>query len=239
MIELLSIITSLEHLPPRDEQDPERLAERAAREGSRQAAARRSRAPQRGRRGLHRPRTCGSSTAIPACRELRPARRAARRAGVPPRLLARRLGGDQLPALLRHQRARRRPHGGSGGVRRGAPLRVPAAAGAAPSPGCASITSTGCTIRGDYLRRLQARARELGVGRRRSAAVPRRREDPRARRAAARRLAGRRHDRLRVRRRGERPLRAAGERAGVRRHLHAVHGRPRRRSTSSPTRRRS
>ena len=53
-----------------------------------------------------------ASTARPTIRELRPPRRAARRAGLPGRLLARGRRGDQLPALLRHQRAGRHPHGG-------------------------------------------------------------------------------------------------------------------------------
>ena len=79
--------------------------------------------------------------------QLRPARRAARRAGVPPRPLARGVGGDQLPPLLRHQRAGRRPDGGPGRLRGGASPRVPAAARAGASRACGSITSTGSTIR--------------------------------------------------------------------------------------------
>ena len=47
---------------------------------------------------------------------------------VPARALARRVGGDQLPALLRRQRARGAAHGRSGGLRRGAPVRVRAGA---------------------------------------------------------------------------------------------------------------
>src|SRR3990170_2888675 len=58
--------------------------------------------------------------------ELRPARRAARRAGLPPRLLAGRGRRDQLPALLRRQRPRRDPDGGARGLRRGPPADLPA-----------------------------------------------------------------------------------------------------------------
>ena len=48
----------------------------------------------------------------------------AERAVVPAGALARRLRGDQLPALLRRQPARGAAHGRSGGLRRGASLRV-------------------------------------------------------------------------------------------------------------------
>ena len=60
--------------------------------------------------------------------QLRSARPAAERAVLPARALARGVGGDQLPALLRRERARRAAHGRSGGVRRGPPLRVRAGA---------------------------------------------------------------------------------------------------------------
>ena len=66
-------------------------------------------------------RTCASFNGIarrPA--QLRPARRAARGAGLPARLLAGRRRGDQLPPLLRHQRAGRHPHGGPAGLADGA-----------------------------------------------------------------------------------------------------------------------
>ena len=68
LIELLSIITSLERLPPRDEQDPERLAER---QREKEVAKRRLGElvrPQRGRRRRSSRRTCGCSTGSPACR---------------------------------------------------------------------------------------------------------------------------------------------------------------------------
>ncbi len=54
----------------------------------------------------------------------RRAARAARAAGVSARLLARGGRRDQLPALLRHQRAGRAAHGGAGGVRGHAGLRA-------------------------------------------------------------------------------------------------------------------
>ena len=47
--------------------------------------------------------------------------------GLSPRPLARRRRGDQLPPLLRHQLARRHPHGGRARLRRHAPARLPAA----------------------------------------------------------------------------------------------------------------
>ena len=51
----------------------------------------------------------GRAATWPSARD--DAARAARGAGLPPRVLARRRGRDQLPALLRHQRPRRAAHG--------------------------------------------------------------------------------------------------------------------------------
>ncbi len=67
-------------------------------------------------------------------------------AGLPARLLARGGRGDQLPALLRHQRAGGHPHGGPGGVR---PRRTPSSSTCSPrtaSTASASTTSTASTI---------------------------------------------------------------------------------------------
>ena len=69
----------------------------------------------------------------------------------PARALARRVGRDQLPPVLRRQPARGAADGRSGGLRRGAPLRARSWSGAAPPPACASITSTACSRPADYL----------------------------------------------------------------------------------------
>ena len=61
----------------------------------------------------------------------RATRRAPRLAGVRARLLAPRGARDQLPPLLRHQRARRAAHGGSRRVRRDAPPHHPVGEGRA------------------------------------------------------------------------------------------------------------
>ena len=89
---------------------------------------------------------------------------------------------------------------------------------------------------GDYLRRLQARARDLAPADDLPLVVE---KILAARRAAARRLAGRRHDRLRVRERGERPAGGRADGPGVRRDLRAVHRRAAVATPTSPTARRS
>ena len=93
-------------------------------------------------------RTCASTTARPASRaasicldELLGA------SGLSARALARRRRGDQLPPLLRHQLARRHPHGGRARLRRHAPAASSASSPRARSPACASTTPTGCTRR--------------------------------------------------------------------------------------------
>ena len=69
------------------------------------------------------------------------------RAVVPARALARGVRGDQLPALLRRQRAGGAAHGGPGRLRRGRTASCSSWCAAAPRPGCASITSTASTRR--------------------------------------------------------------------------------------------
>ena len=105
-------------------------------------------AAQPRRRRARRRQRARASTASPASRAASIALdRAAQRAVVPARALARRVGRDQLPALLRRQPARRAADGRSGGVRRGAPLRVRAGAARRRHRACASITSTACSRR--------------------------------------------------------------------------------------------
>ena len=112
----------------------------AARRGRRRTQGRRARARKRGgqappgravrgepaHRARSSTRTCASSTARPAIRaasicstELLDT------PGLSARALARRRRGDQLPPLLRHQLARRHPHGGRARLRRHAPARLP------------------------------------------------------------------------------------------------------------------
>ena len=100
------------------------LDERDARQGSAQGAARRARAREHARSRAAIERAVAALNGRPAIRELRRAARAARGAGLPPRLLARRAGRDQLPALLRHQRPRGAAHGERRGVRGDAPPRA-------------------------------------------------------------------------------------------------------------------
>ena len=77
-----------------------------AAQGNREGAPRVPGALRARRRPRHRPRAGHAQRAPRRPRELRRAARAARGAAVPPGLLARGLRRDQLPALLRHQRAR-------------------------------------------------------------------------------------------------------------------------------------
>ncbi len=113
VFELESIVNALEHLPPRTETDPTRAARAPAREGGRPPAPLDARqGEQRGTR--RRPRRARAPQRHEgATRELRPSGGADRAAGLPPELLARRLRRDQLPTLLRRQRAGRRPRRGA------------------------------------------------------------------------------------------------------------------------------
>ena len=94
------------------ETGPERVRRAAPREGGHQAAARRA------RRGIATGRASASTRHV-AClqrharraAQLRPARRLLDEQAYRLALLARRRRGDQLPALLRHQRAGGDPHG--------------------------------------------------------------------------------------------------------------------------------
>ena len=119
-------------------------------------------------------------------RQLRPAARAARAPGLPARLLADRGRRDQLPPVLRHQRAGRAADGRAGGVRGDAPAAPPADRvgpdhrAAHRSPGRARsirrTTSRACS-------RWRRRPIRAGV---RVAVLHRRREDPLGGRVAAR-----------------------------------------------------
>ena len=101
-----------------------------------------------------------ASTAIPEPAQLRSPRRAPVLAAVSAGVLARGRRGNQLPPLLRHQRAGRAADGGSAGIRTHARvcLRAPARRihrRLSHRPRRRALRS------GDYLERLQARAREV------------------------------------------------------------------------------
>jgi hypothetical protein len=181
-VELESIVTALEHLPPRYRTDEASVAERkrenvvsrrrvaALHEGSRRVPRGARRRDRRVQRPCRRPA------------QLRRARRAARRPAVPALVLARGRGGDQLPPLLRHQR----PRGRSRGAARCSRRRTASSSSSsrrARSPVCGSTTRTASTIR----TRLPPRAAggvhpEAG----RHSRLHSRREDPHGRRAASR-----------------------------------------------------
>jgi len=118
--------------------------------------------------------------------QLRSPRGAPRSPGLPPRLLARRRRGDQLPPLLRHQRPRRHPHGGRARLRGLARPRLPPRRrGAGHRP---AHRSPRRALHAVALLRAAARALPRGAHRRR--------EDPRGGRAHARPLGRRRYHRL-------------------------------------------
>ena len=112
------------------------------------------------------------------------------RSALSSRRLASRLDGDQLPPLLRRERSRGAARRGSGRVRRDARAHAAPRATTASSTGCASTTSTVCSIR-----------RPISIG-----CAPRRRLGTPifvekilvARRTALAALAGAGHDGLRV-----------------------------------------
>ena len=139
---------------------------------------------------------------------LRAAARALGGPGLPPRLLAGRQLGDQLPPLLRHQPAGRSAHGAGRGVRghpspAAAPDRRGQGAGRAPRPHRRHVRPAGLLSAAAVARRRRAR-REPGrrTPRDRCAQrppdLPAGREDPRPSREPARGSAGRRHHGLRV-----------------------------------------
>ena len=125
--ELQSIMTQLENMPLRTETDPARIAERAREKEVAKARLEKLSTDQPSRRRRHRPRARTHPGHAGRRAFLRHARHAHQRAGLPPELLARRGGGDQLPPLLRHQHAGRHPHGIAGGFRGHAPTPLEAA----------------------------------------------------------------------------------------------------------------
>ena len=165
LIELLSIITSLERLPAAQRTGSGAAGRTAAGEGGRQAAARRARAPQRGRRCLHHRERAAVQRAIRACRRASTCstRCSATRPTAWPTGASRRkrstTGASSTSTSSRRVRMED-PDVFEEAHR----LVFRLLQERRDLPGCASITSTASTIRGDYLRRLQARARELGVG---------------------------------------------------------------------------
>ena len=110
---------------------------------------------------------------------LRPAARPARAAGLPALRLAVGVARDQLPPLLRHQRAGGAPHGGPRGLRRDARARRGADPQRRRCTACASITRTACSTP----RATSSGCRDWSPedGGRRSTCSPRR-SSPRARR---------------------------------------------------------
>ena len=147
--------------PARDAQTPELRAERDREKEvvKRRLAALTTASPARARaHSSARSRALNGDGRQAA--QLRPPRRAAERAVVSARALARRLRGDQLPPVLRHQRARGAADGRS---RRSSNGRT-----RSPSSCCATAHRRlridhvdGLYDPGDYLHRLQARAREV------------------------------------------------------------------------------
>ena len=126
-----------------------RAARRAAARGRRRSRPRSRRWPRdadgRARRSRPRPARLNGTPGKPqSFRDLAPP---ARGAGLPARLLAGRELGDQLPPLLRHQRARRPAHGAAGGVRGDPPAAVAPDRRAARCRACGSTTSTASTTR--------------------------------------------------------------------------------------------
>ena len=171
-----------------DRQPQPAVAQRARPRGDRDAGAREGnrQAPAGGARRRRARTSRRSSTASvrrlqrrrrPAA-QLRRARPAAQRAVVPPRALARRLGGDQLPPVLRRQPARGAADGRSGGLRRGAPLRVRAGRARRGRPACASITSTASTRRRTTCAGCRSAARGAGGATSRSSSSSRRSSAP-------------------------------------------------------------
>ena len=136
--------------------------------------------------------------------------------------------GERLvPALLRHRRAGRRARRGSRGLRDRRTRRCSSSCATGSSTGCASTIPTGSPTRA---------ATSSGSRRGRRARLGR--EDPRAGRAPAR-LAGRGHDRLRVRERRDGALRRPARRGAAHALYEELTGETRGRSTRSRTRRSS
>ena len=168
-VELQSILTGLRHLPSRGD-EPRRTGRSS---GSREKEVLKRRLASAGRR-LARGRASTSRTNVARCQrqpgrsaQLRRARRAARAPGLPAGVLAGGRRGDQLPPLLRRQRAwppsawrtarssRRPTRSSSSSLARGQGARA-----------CASTTPTGCSIPSAYFLRLQEDTSSTGRGKR-------------------------------------------------------------------------
>ena len=183
LLELESIVTATKNLPTRLETDPDADPRAPARKGDRQAPHRRAGLEQR-----RRPRRAGAEPQDHQRRkgepaQLRPAGGAAGRAGLPPVVLGRRRRGDQLPALLRHQRPggdpRRRAQGAGGGSREGVraaarrqdhrpadrPRRRPAGSVALPAaPAAAARRRAALSRRGADQRRIYVVVEKITTG---------------------------------------------------------------------------
>ncbi len=207
--ELESILGALRNLPAASTTRRPRPRGPGARAGGHPAPPRdavrgeprlRDRHRRGARRHLARPRSPGG---VP------------QRAALPPQLLARGHRGDQLPPLLRHQRARGCSHGGAGRLRggpRARPRHDPRRAGhrAAPRSHGRPVRSRGLLpgAAGQHPPGAPRRAAARGV-----AHVHRRREDPRVGRAPAPRLGDLGHHGVRFPRRGGGDLHRRGRRA--------------------------
>ena len=195
----------LAHLPPRSETRPAAAARARAREGGDQAAA--AGCCERRRRRCARRSTAqvASSNGTPGrAGAASTARRAAARPGY--RLASWRVAAEEINyrRFFDINEPRGDPHGGPGGLRARARAPLPADRRGPRAQACASTTPTGSTIRSATSRRCSAAsARDLRdprrkPGRRRPAAavVVEKILGPAS---GCRRLAGRRHHRLRVR----------------------------------------
>ena len=117
-------------------------------------------------------------------------------AALAPRIFSRRRRRHQLSALLQHQRSGGPAHGAARGVRSCPPARAAAGARRACSTGCASITSTGCTIPRRTCGACSDARRPRGA--RRAASIWWSRRSSRPHETSARGLADRWHHRLRL-----------------------------------------
>ena len=116
--EYLSIRDAARNLPPRSVADPELVAREAPREGGHQAADPAALRREPGIRAFLDENVALFRGTPGDPRSFDRMHRLLRGAGLPPGLLAGRGRGDQLPPVLRHQRAGRPAHRGPGGLRR-------------------------------------------------------------------------------------------------------------------------
>jgi (1->4)-alpha-D-glucan 1-alpha-D-glucosylmutase len=158
----------LAELPPREAADPARASAAARQEPLKARLALLARWRRRCSAAL-----AGDGVALNGARrrrQLRRARRADRRAGLPPGALARGRRRDQLPALLRHQRAGRAAHGARPRCSRPRTGWCSSWPPTAPSTACASTIPTAWPIRPATSAAAAALRRGAGCRRRRRGA---------------------------------------------------------------------